>query len=405
MSISKASSVPGSPGAASALALFVLAIIAGGGAANVYYHQPLLGQLLVAFGPSAPTFVATATLLGYGLGIMLLVPLGDVVPRRKLIATQQVALAAALFAASLAPSLAMLTSACVVVGVFATTAQQAIPFAAELAPPETRGRVVGRAMTGLLLGVLLARTASGSFGTVFGWRSVFAAAGCISLLLAVVATALLPKTPANSKMAYPALIQSVFALVRDEPLLRWATLTQGLNFAAFNAFWAALVLHLGAAPFHLGPTAAGLFGIIGAVGAVVAPMSGKMADRHGSHKVVLAGVLLVLASFGILGTAGQTSLFGIGAGVLVLDVGVTLAMIANQARVYALQPAARGRLNTVYMTGAFVSGGVGAMLGTRGFASGGWNTVTLIGAVCAGCAVLVTCAVPKKLRSVTQQSA
>lgn len=382
-----------SPGA---FILFALAVVAGGGAANVYYHQPLLGQLLTVFGPSAPTLVATGTLLGYGLGILLLVPLGDTWPRRTLIVTQQLVLAAALAASAIAPSLALLTLASVVVGVFATTAQQAIPFAAELAPPEARGRVVGRAMTGLLLGVLLSRTASGAIAHAFGWRFVFAAAAVAALILAALAAVLLPRTRPTSTLRYPALLASVYALVRDEPVLRWATLTQACNFAAFNAFWACLVLHLGRAPFNLGPASAGLFGLVGAAGAIIAPFAGRLADRHGSHKVVIAGTVLVLLSFGLLGTIGSTSLIGIGAGVLVLDIGVCLAMIANQARVYALRPEARGRLNTVYMTGAFASGGLGAFFGTRGFELGGWTTVSTVGAVFAACAVAAACATPAR---------
>lgn len=374
---------------------FILAVIAGGGAANVYYHQPVLGQLLSAFGPSAATLVATATLLGYGLGILLLVPLGDTWPRRTLIVGQQLVLAAALAACAMAPSLLFLTLASAAVGAFATTAQQAIPFSAELASPQDRGRIVGRTMTGLLLGVLLSRTVSGAFADVYGWRGVFAAAAGVSLVFAGVATVFLPRTQPASTLRYPALLVSVFELVRKEPVLRWATLTQGCNFAAFNAFWACLVLHLGNAPFHLGPASAGLFGLVGAAGALIAPFAGRLADSNGSRKVVMAGTVLVLLSFAVLGTWGRSSLVGIGLGVLVLDIGVCLAMVANQTRIYALRPEARGRFNTVYMTGAFVSGGIGAMLGTRGFALGGWMAVSVLGAVFAACAVLAACATPE----------
>lgn len=380
----------------SAFVFFALAVIAGGGAANVYYHQPLLGQLLAAFGPSAPTLIATATLLGYGLGILLLVPLGDTWPRRTLIVTQQLVLAAALAASAIAPSLAMLTVVSVVVGTFATTAQQAIPLAAELAPPHERGRVVGRAMTGLLLGVLLSRTFSGAVAHAYGWRFVFAAAAGVALIFAILAAVFLPRTQPTSKLRYPALLASVFALVREEPVLRWATLTQGCNFAAFNVFWACLVLHLSHAPFNLGPASAGLFGLVGAAGAIVAPFAGRLADRHGSRKVVISGTVLVLLSFGLFGTLGSTSLIGIGVGVLVLDIGVCLAMVANQTRVYALRPEARGRLNTVFMTGAFASGGLGAMLGTRSFELGGWIPVCALGAIFGACAIAAACATPSR---------
>ena len=150
--------------------------------------------------------------------------------------------------------------------------------------------------------------------------------------------------------------QQAISLVREEPVLRWATLTQGCNFAAFNVFWATLALHLAGAPFHLGPAIAGLFGLVGAVGAIVAPLSGRLADRDGPRGVVICGTATVLASFALFGTFGRISLIGITIGVLILDIGVSLAMIANQSRVYALRPEARSRLNTVYMTGAFALG-------------------------------------------------
>lgn len=222
----------GTSAGATASVQFALALIAGGGAANVYYHQPALGLLLREFGPSAPTAVATATLLGYAAGTLLLVPPGDTRPRRTVIITQQLMLAVALVVVALAPSLTVLTLACATVGAFATTAQQAIPFAAELAPPQARGRVVGRAMTGLLLGVLLARMVSGTIADAFGWRIVFAAAAGIALVFAALAAVLLPRTPPNMILPYRALLASLFTLVREDPVLCWTTLTQRCIFAA-----------------------------------------------------------------------------------------------------------------------------------------------------------------------------
>jgi predicted MFS family arabinose efflux permease len=197
-------------------------------------------------------------------------------------------------------------------------------------------------------------------------------------------------------LPYRALLASVFTLFREESVLRWSTLTLGCVFAAFNAFWASLVLHLQGAPFELGPASAGLFGLVGAVGAVVAPMSGRLADRRGPRIVVIYGAVLALVSFGILQAFGRTSLIGIGVGALVLAIGDSLSMIANQTRIYALRPEARGRLNAVYMTGMFIAGGLGASLGTRGFALGGWTAVSVFGAVFAACGVAAAFATPPR---------
>ncbi len=377
---------------AAALVQLTLAVIAGGGAANIYYNQPVLGLLSGEFGPAAAVSIATATLLGYGAGILLLVPLGDRWPRRSMILIQQVALAAALALAAAAPNLAVLTLASVAIGVTATSAQHAIPFAAELAPDHARGGAVGRAMTGLFLGILLARTISGGIAAHHGWRPVFAVAAGLALVLAALAALVLPQTQPTTRLGYRALMGSLVALVREEPVLRRSTLAQGCIFAAFNAFWASLALHLEGPPFGLGPSSAGLFGLVGAAGALVAPFSGRLADRQGPRAVVIWGAAIVLASFGLLALLGRTSLVGIGLGVLVLDIGVSLAMIANQTRIYALRPEARGRLNTVFVTGMFLAGALGAALGTRGYAAGGWLAVSAFGALFAAGAVVAALA-------------
>lgn len=370
-------------------ARFGLTLIAGGAVANIYYNQPLLALLVNEFGARAALWVPTASLIGYGLGILALVPLGDSLSRRSLIIGQTLGLALALLAAALSPNLAALAGASLVIGILASAAQQAVPFAAELAPDATRGRMVGQVMTGLLTGILLARTASGLVGAQYGWRAVFFAAAGIAVLMAGIAAATLPGAAQTRPLRYRALMLSILHLVRSQPALRRASVSQGLLFAGFNAFWATLALLVEAPPFNLTAAGAGLFGVIGVAGACVAPLSGRFADRHGPRPMVVIGALLVVAAFAVL-WAGIWSLVAVGIGVLLIDIGLNAALIANQTRVYALVPSARGRINTVLFTVMFVFGAFGAFAGSQAFLIAGWSGVCTVGIALAAAGFLVS---------------
>lgn len=366
-----------------------LTLIAGGAVANIYYNQPLLGLMVAEFGHGAALWVPTMALVGYGLGIVGLVPLGDALPRRRLIVLQCLALAVALVAVGLAPNLVALALAHLLVGVLASAAQQAVPFAAELAPDASRGRIVGQVMTGLLTGILLARTVSGFVGAHLGWRAMFLAAAVLALALAGVARATLPHTPQAQPLRYRALMRSILELARTQPVLRTASLSQALLFAAFNAFWATLALLVEGAPFGLSAAGAGLFGVIGVCGACVAPLSGRFTDTRGARPVVIGGSLMVALSFVVLWIGGTWSLVAVGLGVLLMDVGINGALIANQTRAYALVPGARGRINTVLVTALFVFGAIGAYAGSQAFLIVGWLGVCAVGLAFSGLAVLV----------------
>ena len=366
-----------------------LTLIAGGAVANIYYNQPLLGLMVAEFGDRAALWVPTTALVGYGLGIVGLVPLGDALPRRRLIVLQCLALGLALLAVALSPNLACLALAHVLVGVFATAAQQAVPFAAELAPDASRGRIVGQVMTGLLTGILIARTASGILGAHLGWRAVFLAAAGLALALAALARATLPHTEQAGRLRYRALMLSILHLVRTQPVLRTASLSQALLFAAFNAFWAVLALLVEAPPFGLTAAGAGLFGVIGVCGAFVAPLSGRFTDRRGARPVVIGGSLMVALSFVVLWIGGTWSLAALALGVLLIDIGINGALIANQTRAYALVPGARGRINTVLVTSLFVLGALGAFAGSQAFLTFGWAGVCAAGLSFSALAVLV----------------
>lgn len=372
-----------------------LTLIAGGAVANIYYNQPLLALLVGEFGERAALWVPTASLVGYGLGILGLVPLGDSLSRRSLIIGQTLGLAVVLLAAALSPTLTALALASLVIGILASAAQQAVPFAAELAPDDSRGRMVGQVMTGLLTGILLARTASGLLGAQYGWRAVFFAASAVAVGMAGIAAATLPGAAQTRPLRYRALMLSILHLVRTQPALRRSSLSQGLLFASFNAFWATLALLVEAPPFDLTAAGAGLFGVIGVAGACVAPLSGRFTDRHGARPMVVIGAGFVVAAFAVLWIGGTWSLAAVGLGVLLIDIGLNAALIANQTRVYALVPSARGRLNTVLFTVMFVFGALGAFAGSQAYLMAGWAGVCAVGIALAGAGFLVNVLEPR----------
>ena len=360
--------------------LMLLATIAGVSAANIYYNQPLLDDLRASYAGDAAWVgsVPAATQLGYAAGMLLLAPLGDRFDRRRLILMQIAGLMLALSVAALAPTLAILAAASFAIGVLATSAQQAVPFAAELAPPAERGHAVGTVMSGLLLGILLARTAAGFIAQYLGWRMVFALSVISLLALAASVIARLPKSQPTSTLSYGKLLGSMWQLARELPGLREASLTGAALFAAFSAFWSVLTLLLARAPFHLGPQAAGLFGIVGAAGALAAPVAGRFADKEGPRAVISLSIVLVALSFVIFGLSA-TSIAGLIVGVVVLDIGVQAAQISNQSRIYALKPEARSRVNTVFMVCYFIGGATGSALSALAWRRFGWTGVCAAG--------------------------
>jgi predicted MFS family arabinose efflux permease len=367
--------------------LLLLAVIAGVSVANIYYNQPLLDSLRESFPRSASWVgvVPAATQLGYAAGMLLLAPLGDRFDRRLLILLQIAGLCVALVVATTAPTLAVLIGASLAIGVLSTIAQQAVPFAAELAPPSGRGQAVGTVMSGLLLGILLARTAAGLVAEYFGWRAVFGVSVVALLVLAVVILLRLPKSQPTSALPYGKLMVSMWHLIVEHPGLREASLTGAFMFAAFSIFWSVLALLLAGAPFHLGPQAAGLFGIVGAAGAMAAPLAGKFADRRGPRTIITLSIGLVAVSFVVFGLS-STSIAGLVVGVIILDVGVQAAQISNQSRIYALSPDARSRVNTVYMVAYFIGGAAGSAVGAAVWPVFGWVGVSIAGVVFAGLA-------------------
>ena len=357
-----------------------MAIASGVAVANIYYNQPMLADMArsLKVTPHTIGLVATATQIGYAAGMPVFIPLGDFIERRRLVTSLFILVGCSLCCAALATNLLWLTAASFAIGVTTVIAQVLIPFATELVPPAEQGRTVGTIMTGVLLGILLARTLSGIVAGHFGWRTMFWLAAATSFLFAGLLRARLPLIHAHSKISYPALLRSIGGLIVELPKLRQVSLVAAMFLAAFSGFWTTLVFLLERAPYHFGAQIAGLFGLIGAAGAFIAPVAGRLADRRSTRYVVGLAILTVLAAFAILWIFGL-HLWGLIIGVIVLDAGVQAAQVANQTRVLSLRPEARNRVNTVYMVSYFTGGSLGSFAGSWAWGIWGWNGVCLIG--------------------------
>jgi predicted MFS family arabinose efflux permease len=344
--------------------------------ANIYYVQPLLAAMAATFSVTAATIglVAMFTQVGTALGMLLFVPLGDSRDRRALLSALLSGACVALCGVATARNLIWLLLASLAVGLCGAAVHVIVPFAAQLAPEETRGHVIGTVFSGLLVGILLARTFSGIVASFLGWRSVYfiASAGMIALMLLL--RARLPKLPPQNSLSWPALMRSLVTLVRTHPELRESAFLGAALLCVFSAFWTTLVFLLETPPYHYGSSVAGLFGLVGAAGALCAPVVGRFADRRGPRFTILLALLTTVASFVLLGAFGRI-MAGLIAGVVLLDIGVQSGHVANQTRIYTLNPDARSRLNTVYMFCYFTGGSFGSWLGALAWAYKGWAAV------------------------------
>ncbi len=362
--------------------VWIMALACGLTAANIYYNQPLLVAFAHSFGVSESSagFISTVTQLGFALGLLLLVPLGDIFARRNLICGAMIAVVLGLITIALAPSLTVLAIASLVMGIANVVPQMIVPFAASLARPEERGRVVGTVMSGLLIGILLARTISGFVGAYLGWRAMYwIAAGLMTLLLVTLYFSL-PQEAPRAKISYPRLLRSLWDLLLREPVLHEVSLFGALTFASFQLFWVTLTFFLSTPLYHFGSDMIGLFGLVGVVGALTATLVGKQADR--SNPRVITGLMLaiVLLTYGIFLLTGQW-LWGLILGVILLDLGTQGAHISNQTRIYARPQPTHSRLNTIYMFSYFIGGSLGSALGTYAWSVAGWPGVCILGIV------------------------
>ncbi|VVE00837.1 MFS transporter [Pandoraea fibrosis] len=373
----------------SARLILLLATGTGLTVASLYYAQPMLGIMTDDIHAANTTvgWVPTLTQLGYALGILLLVPLGDIIDRRRIVLVKGAILTLALLLAAFAPGIGTLLVASLAIGLTATMAQDIVPAAAAIAPESIRGRVVGTVMTGLLLGILLSRVVSGFVAQNFGWRAMYVVAAISVAGFGVVAWRSLPSFHPTTQMTYRQLIGSVASLWRRHPALRRAAVAQGLLSVGFSAFWSTLAVMLHEAPFHLGAAAAGAFGLAGAAGALGAPLAGRIADRKGPQIVTRLGAGLVAVSFAamlfapLLGAHAQLWLIGLGA--IGFDLGVQVALVSHQTIVYGIEPPARSRLNAVLFVGVFIGMSIGAALGAQALALWGWTGVASLATLAA----------------------
>jgi predicted MFS family arabinose efflux permease len=360
--------------------VWLMALTCGLVVANIYYNQPLLAAIGRTFGisDSRASLLATATQVGYTLGMLLIVPLGDMLERKRLMLWMLLGAAGCLGAAAFAPTFGLLAAASIFIGICSAVPQLLLPMAAHLAPEADRGRIVGRIMSGLLIGILLSRTVSGFVAAHLGWRAVFEGAAGLMLALVALLAWRLPTDQPTFQGTYASLMQSILTLTRELPPLRRSALVGASVFAAFSVFWTTLVFYLESPAYHYGSDVAGFFGLIGAVGALAAPLAGSLADKRGPRYAITAGLALALASYVLLGLGGGY-LAGLVVGVILLDVGVQSAHISNQTLIFSLRPEARSRLNTVYMTGYFTGGSIGSVVGGLAWMHFGWPGVCGVG--------------------------
>ncbi|MBR7832800.1 MFS transporter [Actinospica durhamensis] len=370
--------------------VLLLAAAVGSSAASLYYAQPLLASIRhdLSLGSAAAGLTVTVTQLGYALGLMLAVPLGDLLERRRLVMVMCCVNAAALALCGASPDAAVFFVSSALIGVFAATAQILVAFSANLAAPQERGRVVGTVMSGLLLGILAARTVAGYLAQAGGWRTVYACAAGLMLLFALALRLRLPQAPRMTELRYGALLRSTLALMAEEPVLRIRALYGALAFAGFSALWAPLGLMLAGPPHYLSTGLIGLFGLAGLAGALGAPLAGRIADRGGAARTTLLAAVLLTLSW--LPTAfGRSSVPLLVLGIVVFDFACQSLHITNQSEVYRLRPDARSRLTSAYMTCYFIGGVVGSALASVIYAEHGWAGSSLLGAGFGACTVLV----------------
>lgn len=362
--------------------MVLMALATGLAVASNYYPQPLLHTIALAFDVPYSTagLVITVAQLSYAAGLLLLVPLGDLFERRSLIVSMTLMAAAGLALSANADHLSTLLLGTAITGLFSVVAQVLVPFAATLAAPSERGRVIGAVMSGLLLGILLARTVAGALSSWGDWRLVYILASILMVFMAIALGYSLPRYATALHLSYPQLLLSVGRLFLEEPQHRLRTALGALCFASFALFWTPLAFLLASPPYEYSDAQTGLLGLVGAAGALAANITGRLADR-GFIAQITTVLLWIMTGSWLLLDMGSSSILALLGGVLLLDLAVQGCHISNQNAVFRLRPEARNRLNAGYMTGYFLGGALGSALSAILYQYTGWTGVCVAGGV------------------------
>ena len=369
--------------------LYLMSVSAGLVVANLYYNQPLLHQIAVTFSvkESAVSNVALATQLGYALGLLIIIPLGDKVSNKKILHVDFFLMILALIATAVSNSLLLLVISSFFIGFTSAIPQLFVPMAAELSSDKGRGRAIGIVMSGLLIGILGSRVISGLVGEQFGWRAMYYAAAVIMLALYILLQLKLPVIKPNYKGSYATLMKSLWFYFKNEPSLRLAALRGGLAFAGLSAVWTTLVF-LMEDSFGYGSDVTGAFGLFGILGALAATVVGKMNDKVNKNKIILYSIFLLIISWGIFLFSAK-SIIGLAIGVILVDLGLQALHITNQNIIFSRNPDARNRVNTIYMVSFFIGGAIGTSLGAIAWEHFKWTGVSVLGILLSFCLFLV----------------
>lgn len=361
---------------------YLITIGCGVVVANLYYCQPLLGEFSRYFHVSeeSASFVNICSQIGYGVGLFFIVPLGDMLARRGLLIWMHLLAALALVGVGLSHNMTWLYVFSISVGITSTACQVFIPLAMHLASDEERGKILGTIMGGLLIGILLSRSLSGFIAEYFGWQSVYYISAFLMVVMTFLIWKYIPGEEPSFKGNYRELMKSLFSLFREQSVIRESAWIGACLFGAISAFWATMAFFLEKPPYEYSLLIIGLFGIIGAGGALVSPMIGRITDKYGPFKPMRAGIFLMLAGYLILFFA-DTGIALMIIGIILIDMGLQSTHIPNLSRNYSLLPEARTRLNTIYMTFFFIGGTIGSSVGSIAWNKGGWTGVCISGLI------------------------
>lgn len=371
--------------------LWTLAIVAGISVANLYYNQPLLNMIRHELGVSEfkTNLIAMVTQIGYAIGLLFIVPLGDLYQRKKIILTNFILLIFSLLTIALAQDINLILIASFVTGVCSMIPQIFIPIASQFSRPENKGRNVGIVISGLLTGILASRVVSGFIGELFGWREMYFIAAGMMLVCAIIVLKVLPDIQPNFKGKYSDLMKSLLTLLKEFPQLGIYSVRAALNFGSFLAMWSCLAFKMGQAPFFANSNVIGLLGLCGIAGALTASFVGKYVKRVGVRRFNFIGCGLILLAWLLLFT-GENIYIGIIAGIIIIDIGMQCIQLSNQTSVFYLCPQASNRINTIFMTTYFIGGSLGTFLAGTFWHWYGWHGVILIGAILTGTSLLIT---------------